>query len=262
MRVGMLTGGGDCPGLNAVIRATTRRLAGDGHEVVGVLHGWRGMIEGALPAARDRRRVGDPAARRHDPEDEPDEPVPRGGRRRGRDDDHAALDALIAIGGEDTLGVAHRIHAEHGAPMIGVPKTIDNDLAATDQTFGFDTAVSIATEAIDRLHTTAESHDRVMVVEVMGRHAGWLAVQSGLAGRRRRRPDPGVPDLRRALRRHGARPARARPRLLDRGRLGGLADDARGRPGGPRDADRGAGRVRPRPPGRYRRPPRAGADSA
>jgi 6-phosphofructokinase 1 len=92
------------------------------------------------------------------------------------------LDALIAIGGEDTLGVAHRLHAEHGAPIIGVPKTIDNDLAATDQTFGFDTAVSIATEAIDRLHTTAESHDRVMVVEVMGRHAGWLAVQSGLAG--------------------------------------------------------------------------------
>ena len=92
------------------------------------------------------------------------------------------LDALIAIGGEDTLGVARRLHAEHGAPIIGVPKTIDNDLAATDQTFGFDTAVSIATEAIDRLHTTAESHDRVMVVEVMGRHAGWLAVPSGLAG--------------------------------------------------------------------------------
>ena len=88
------------------------------------------------------------------------------------------LDALIAIGGEDTLGVARRLHAEHGAPVIGVPKTIDNDLAATDQTFGFDTAVSIATEAIDRLHTTAESHDRVMVVEVMGRHAGWLAVRA------------------------------------------------------------------------------------
>ncbi len=212
MRVGMLTGGGDCPGLNAVIRATTRRLAGNGHEVVGVLHGWRGMIEGRFMRLGDRRRVGDPAARRHDPEDQPHEPIPRGGRRRRRAPQPGGFDALIAIGGEDTLGVAHRIHDEHGAPIIGVPKTIDNDLAATDQTFGFDTAVSIATEAIDRLHTTAESHDRVMVVEVMGRHAGWLARPERHRRRRGRHPDPGAPVSRRALRRDDARAAHARGR--------------------------------------------------
>ena len=102
----------------------------------------------------------------------------------------AGLDALVAIGGEDTLGVAARLHAEHDAPVVGVPKTIDNDLSATDYTFGFDTALSIATEAIDRLHSTAESHDRVMVCEVMGRHAGWIALLSGHGRRRRRRADP------------------------------------------------------------------------
>ncbi len=182
MRIGMLTGGGDCPGLNAVIRAATRRLAGDEHEVVGVLRGWRGMIDPRfMPLGID----------------DVSGILPRGGTilktsRTNPFNEEGGVeavletleqfDALIAIGGEDTLGVAHRLHAEHGAPVIGVPKTIDNDIAATDQTFGFDTAVSIATEAIDRLHTTAESHDRVMVVEVMGRHAGWLAVQSGLAG--------------------------------------------------------------------------------
>ena len=182
MRIGMLTGGGDCPGLNAVIRATTRRLTTDGHEAVGVLRGWRGMIEPRfVPLELD----------------DVSGILPRGGtilktsRTNPFNEEGGVdavlktmrqLDALIAIGGEDTLGVAHRLHAEHGVPVIGVPKTIDNDLAATDQTVGFDTAVSIATEAIDRLHTTAESHDRVMVVEVMGRHAGWLAVQSGIAG--------------------------------------------------------------------------------
>ena len=182
MRVGMLTGGGDCPGLNAVIRAATRRLVDGGAEPVGVLRGWRGMIDG-LFRPLDLEAVSGI--------------LPRGGTilRTSRTNPFSEeggveavrksfeqLDGLIAIGGEDTLGVAARLHVEHGLPVIGVPKTIDNDLAATDQTFGFDTAVSIATEAIDRLHTTAESHDRVMVVEVMGRHAGWLAVASGIAG--------------------------------------------------------------------------------
>ena len=182
MRVGMLTGGGDCPGLNAVIRAATRRLVDGGAEPVGVLRGWRGMIEG-LYRPLDLEAVSGI--------------LPRGGTilRTSRTNPFSVeggveavrtafeqLDALIAIGGEDTLGVAARLHLEHGLPVVGVPKTIDNDIAATDQTFGFDTAVSIATEAIDRLHTTAESHDRVMVVEVMGRHAGWLAVASGIAG--------------------------------------------------------------------------------
>ena len=182
MRVGMLTGGGDCPGLNAVIRAATRRLVDGGAEPVGVLRGWRGMTEG-LFRPLDLEAVSGT--------------LPRGGTilRTSRTNPFSEeggldavrksfeqLDGLIAIGGEDTLGVAGRLHAEHGLPVIGVPKTIDNDIAGTDRTFGFDTAVSIATEAIDRLHTTAESHDRVMVVEVMGRHAGWLAVTSGIAG--------------------------------------------------------------------------------
>jgi phosphofructokinase-like protein len=182
MRIGMLTGGGDCPGLNAVIRAATRRLVDGGAEPVGVLRGWRGMIDG-LFRPLDLEAVSGI--------------LPRGGTilRTSRTNPFSVeggvdavrttfeqLDGLIAIGGEDTLGVAARLHGEFGLPVVGVPKTIDNDLAATDQTFGFDTAVSIATEAIDRLHTTAESHDRVMVVEVMGRHAGWLAVASGIAG--------------------------------------------------------------------------------
>ena len=182
MRVGMLTGGGDCPGLNAVIRAATHRLVDNDAEPVGVLRGWRGLIEG-LFRPLDLQAVSGI--------------LPRGGTilhtsrtnpfsvEGGVDAVRKAFeqfDALIAIGGEDTLGVAARLHSEHGLPVIGVPKTIDNDIAGTDQTFGFDTAVSIATEAIDRLHTTAESHDRVMVVEVMGRHAGWLAVTSGIAG--------------------------------------------------------------------------------
>jgi ATP-dependent phosphofructokinase / diphosphate-dependent phosphofructokinase len=182
MRIGMLTGGGDCPGLNAVIRAATRRLVDGGAEPIGVLRGWRGMIDG-LFRPLDLETVSGI--------------LPRGGTilRTSRTNPFSEdggveavkrsfeqLDGLIAIGGEDTLGVAARLHGEHGLPVVGVPKTIDNDLAATDQTFGFDTAVSIASEAIDRLHTTAESHDRVIVVEVMGRHAGWLAVASGIAG--------------------------------------------------------------------------------
>jgi ATP-dependent phosphofructokinase / diphosphate-dependent phosphofructokinase len=180
--VGVLTGGGDCPGLNAVIRAVTRRSLDRGVEVLGVREGWRGLVDGRFQELGPREISGI---------------LPRGGTIIGtsrtnpyRDEggveavlrNFERLDALVAIGGEDTLGVAARLHDEHGFPVVGVPKTIDNDLGATDYTFGFDTAVAIATEAIDRLHTTAESHNRVMVVEVMGRHTGWIAVMSGIAG--------------------------------------------------------------------------------
>jgi ATP-dependent phosphofructokinase / diphosphate-dependent phosphofructokinase len=182
MRIGILTGGGDCPGLNAVIRAVTRRALDRGDQVTGILHGWRGLVDGTQRelSASDISGI-----------------LPRGGTilKTSRTnpfkveggvekvlDGLSRLDALVAIGGEDTLGVAARLHAEHGARVVGVPKTIDNDLSATDYTFGFDTALAIATEAIDRLHSTAESHDRVMVCEVMGRHAGWIALLSGMAG--------------------------------------------------------------------------------
>jgi phosphofructokinase-like protein len=183
-RVGVLTGGGDCPGLNAVIRAVTRRCLTRGHEVVGVRDGWRGLVDGRFMELGPREISGI---------------LPRGGTILGttrtnpyKTDDgveqvlanfeSAGLTALVAIGGEDTLGVAAQLHAEQDLPVVGVPKTIDNDLSGTDYTFGFDTAVWIATEAIDRLHTTAESHNRVMVLEVMGRHTGWIAVMSGIAG--------------------------------------------------------------------------------
>jgi ATP-dependent phosphofructokinase / diphosphate-dependent phosphofructokinase len=183
-RIAILTGGGDCPGLNAVIRAVTRRSLDRGAEVIGVREGWRGLVDGLLQPLGYREISGI---------------LPRGGTILGtsRTNPYKAegavervlatfeehrLDALVAIGGEDTLGVAAKLHAEHAFPVVGVPKTIDNDLSATDYTFGFDTAVWIATEAIDRLHTTAESHNRVMVVEVMGRHTGWIAVMSGIAG--------------------------------------------------------------------------------
>jgi len=183
-KVGILTGGGDCPGLNAVIRAVVRRLVTQGWEAVGVREGWRGLVEGEFAplGLRDVSGI-----------------LPRGGTILGTTRTNPykldggvervletlgreRLDALVAIGGEDTLGVAARLYGEHGVAVVGVPKTIDNDLNATDYTFGFDTAVSIATEAIDRLHTTAESHNRVMVCEVMGRHTGWIAVQAGIAG--------------------------------------------------------------------------------
>jgi 6-phosphofructokinase 1 len=184
MRIGVLTGGGDCPGLNAVIRAIVRKGEGVyGHSIVGFRHGWRGVVECETVALTTPTTRG---------------LLPRGGTILGssrtnpyKTDDGVAraldtirrerIDALITIGGEDTLGVAAKLGAE-GAHVIGVPKTIDNDLSATEVTFGFDTAVQTATDAIDRLHTTAESHDRVMVVEVMGRHAGWIALHSGLAG--------------------------------------------------------------------------------
>jgi 6-phosphofructokinase 1 len=184
MRIGVLTGGGDCPGLNAVLRAVVRKgVESYGHEFVGFRDGWKGPLEGETMTL-------DVAATRGI--------LPRGGTILGssrtnplkveggierieKNLETLGVDGLIAIGGEDTLGVATTL-AEHGLRVVGVPKTIDNDLNATDYTFGFDTAVQIAVEAIDRLHTTAESHHRVLIVEVMGRHAGWIALHSGLAG--------------------------------------------------------------------------------
>jgi ATP-dependent phosphofructokinase / diphosphate-dependent phosphofructokinase len=181
---GVLTGGGDCPGLNAAIRAIVRGAIADGHRVVGIRQGWHGLAgPDALPL--DRRAVAGI--------------LPRGGTILGssgwnpfREEGGIeallattrtlAIDGVVAIGGEGTLGIAHRLHSEFDYPVVGVPKTIDNDLAGTDVTIGFDTAVHVCTEAIDRLHTTAESHNRVMVVEVMGRSAGWIAAASGISG--------------------------------------------------------------------------------
>jgi phosphofructokinase-like protein len=185
MRIGMFTGGGDCPGLNAVIRAVVRKgEALHGDEIVGFRHGWRGVIDDErveLTIATTRGLVHRGGTilgtSRTNPFQTPD-----GAERVLATLAREEIDALIAIGGEDTLGVAARLGDESGVAVVGVPKTIDNDLAATDFTFGFQTAVQIATDAIDRLHTTAESHDRVMVVEVMGRHAGWIATYSGIAG--------------------------------------------------------------------------------
>ncbi|MFN8159681.1 MAG: 6-phosphofructokinase [Solirubrobacterales bacterium] len=184
MRLGVLTGGGDCPGLNAVIRAVVRKGVGRmGHEFVGYRDGWRGPLEGnGEPLGIEQVRGILPrggtilGSSRTNPMAEPDG-VER--LRANLADD--GVDGLIAIGGEDTLGVARRL-GEEGVGVVGVPKTIDNDLGATDYTFGFDTAVNIAMEAIDRLHTTAESHHRALIVEVMGRHAGWIAFHAGLAG--------------------------------------------------------------------------------
>ena len=185
MRVAMLTGGGDCPGLNAVMRAVARkgeRTYGD--ELIGFQDGWKGVLEGARGAAGRRAAPGHAAARRHHARLVAHQPVQD--RRRSRTRcappwPSTGSTRSIAIGGEDTLGVAHRL-AEEGTRVVGVPKTIDNDLSATELTFGFDTAVQICVDAIDRLHTTAESHDRVMVVEVMGRHAGHIAAWAGIAG--------------------------------------------------------------------------------
>jgi ATP-dependent phosphofructokinase / diphosphate-dependent phosphofructokinase len=184
MRIGVLTGGGDCPGLNAVIRAIVRKgIDRYGHAIVGFRDGWRGPLEnayteltiestrGILPRGGTILGSSRTNPLKHD-----------GGPERIRENLRGLhLDGLIAIGGEDTLGAATRL-SEMGINVIGVPKTIDNDLGATDVTFGFDTALQVATEAIDRLHTTAESHHRIMIVEVMGRHAGWIALHSGLAG--------------------------------------------------------------------------------
>src|SRR3954469_25699283 len=185
MRFGVLTGGGDCPGLNAVIRAVVRKgIDHHGHSIVGFRDGWRGPLEKAWEelSVESTRGI-----------------LPRGGTILGtsrtnpfkRDDGPAViadniaeleLDGLIAIGGEDTLGAASRLHSEHGLPLVGVPKTIDNDLGATDVPFAFDPALEGATPPVDRHHTTAESHDRILVCEVMGRHAGWIALHAGVAG--------------------------------------------------------------------------------
>jgi 6-phosphofructokinase 1 len=185
MRIGMLTGGGDCPGLNAVIRAIVRKGEGvHGDQIIGFRHGWRGLVEGEaveLTIGNTRGLVhrggtilGTSRTNPFHTDDGPARVLDTLARER--------IDALIAVGGDDTLGVGARLDADCDVAVVGVPKTIDNDLAATDFTFGFHTAVQIATDAIDRLHTTAESHDRVMVVEVMGRHAGWIAIYSGIAG--------------------------------------------------------------------------------
>jgi 6-phosphofructokinase 1 len=184
VRLGVLTGGGDCPGLNAVIRAVVRK--GEKHfgdEIVGFLDGWRGLVDDksmplSIQACRGLLPKGGTilGSSRTNPTsiDGGTEACLETLKRHG-------IDALIAIGGEDTLGMAHRL-TEAGSPVVGVPKTIDNDLNATEFTFGFQTAVQIATDAIDRLHTTAESHHRVLVCEVMGRHAGWIAAYAGIAG--------------------------------------------------------------------------------
>ena len=185
MKIGLLTGGGDCPGLNAVIRAITRKAVDvNGDTVLGFYDAWDGVLEqryielntsvvrGLLP--RGGTILG---TRRGSPFDTSD-----GVDRVKKTFADLKLDALVVIGGNGSLTVASMLHEQYGLPVIGVPKTIDNDVVGTDATFGFQTAVQIATDAIDRLHTTAESHDRVMVVEVMGRDAGWIALQAGIAG--------------------------------------------------------------------------------
>jgi ATP-dependent phosphofructokinase / diphosphate-dependent phosphofructokinase len=184
MRIGVLTGGGDCPGLNAVLRAVTRKgISVYGHEVLGFRNGWKGPVEDQVtPLSLDSvedilSRGGTVLGSSRTNPYKLDNGVSMIRETLGRH----GVDALVAVGGEDTLGVAERLTRD-GVPVVGVPKTIDNDLDATDYTFGFDTAVHIATEAIDRLRTTAESHHRALVVEVMGRHAGWIALHSGLAG--------------------------------------------------------------------------------
>ena len=256
MRVGVLTGGGDCPGLNAVIRAVVRKgVKEHGFEFVGYRDGWKGPLEGETMELGVQQCRGI---------------LPRGGTILGssrtnpfkiengveRIKDNLAkdgVDALVAIGGEDTLGVATKL-ADLGVDVVGVPKTIDNDLSGTDFTFGFDTAVNIATEAIDRLHTTAESHHRVLVVEVMGRHAGWIALHSGIAGGASMVLIPEQPfDIVDVCERvEDPVPVALRPdpgRLRGRGARGGRRHDA---------GLRRARRVRPRPARRHRRPDRQG----
>jgi 6-phosphofructokinase 1 len=183
MKVGILTGGGDCPGLNAVIRAVVRKIHNAGGECLGLLEGWRGLLDAKTRPltvletdgiiARGGTILG---SSRTNPYKKPEDVI------KAVDNFHAlGLTSLVAIGGDDTLGVASRLFTDKGLCTVGVPKTIDNDLSATDFTFGFDTAINIVMEAVDRLRTTAESHRRVMVIETMGRHAGWIACLSGIA---------------------------------------------------------------------------------
>ena len=183
-RIGILTGGGDCPGLNQVIRAVVSKALLEGYEIVGIKNGWKGLIENDTMPLNISTVSGI---------------LPKGGTILGTSRTNPykkegdlgklkdnfkkiGLDALVAVGGEDTLGVASKLIKEGLSNIVGVPKTIDNDLSATDYTFGFDTALNVATECIDRLHTTAESHHRIIVAEVMGRHAGWIAIEAGIAG--------------------------------------------------------------------------------
>ncbi|MBP7088896.1 MAG: ATP-dependent 6-phosphofructokinase, partial [Candidatus Omnitrophica bacterium] len=183
MKIGVLTGGGDCPGLNSVIRAVVRKAYADNNEVLGLRYGWKGLLEKDYTSLdlqsvsgilhRGGTILGTSRTNPYKKEN--------GSEIAKKNFSELGLNALIAIGGEDTLGVATKLFRE-GLNIVGVPKTIDNDLAATDFTFGFDTAVNIVMECIDRLHTTAESHNRIMVVEVMGRHAGWIATYAGIAG--------------------------------------------------------------------------------
>ncbi|MDP3042209.1 MAG: 6-phosphofructokinase [Candidatus Omnitrophota bacterium] len=183
-RIGILTGGGDCPGLNPVIRAVVRRALLEGYEIIGIKNGWKGLVEndtmplnidtisGILP--KGGTILGTSRTNPYKKEGELQK-VKDNFKKMG-------LEALVAVGGEDTLGVASKL-AKDGLPnIVGVPKTIDNDLSATDYTFGFDTALNVAMECVDRLHTTAESHHRIMIAEVMGRHAGWIAIEAGIAG--------------------------------------------------------------------------------
>ncbi|MDD3274653.1 MAG: 6-phosphofructokinase [Candidatus Omnitrophica bacterium] len=183
-RIGILTGGGDCPGLNPVIRAVVRKALLEGYDLVGIKNGWKGLVEndtmpldinavsGILP--KGGTILGTSRTNPYKKEGE---------LQKVKDNfKKIGLDALVAVGGEDTLGVASKLVKDGIPNIVGVPKTIDNDLSATDYTFGFDTALNVATECIDRLHTTAESHHRIIVAEVMGRHAGWIAIEAGIAG--------------------------------------------------------------------------------
>lgn len=183
-KIGILTGGGDCPGLNAVIRAVVRKSIKYGYQVLGIRRGWRGLMDYGLTEELNLDKVSGIIHRggtilqtsRTNPFK-----VEDGVERILEKRKSLGLSAIIAVGGEDTLSVAAKLH-DQGVEVVGVPKTIDNDIWGTDYTFGFDTAVNIAMEAIDRVHTTAESHNRVMVVEVMGRHTGWIAIEAGIAG--------------------------------------------------------------------------------
>ncbi len=184
-KIGILTGGGDCPGLNAVIRAVVRKSVKLDYQVIGLLQGWRGLMDYGLTEELNLDKVSGIIHRggtilktsRTNPFKEKD-----GVKRILEKKKSIGLSAIIAVGGEDTLSVASRLYEEEGMEVVGVPKTIDNDIWGTDYTFGFDTAINIAMDAIDRVHTTAESHNRVMVVEVMGRHTGWIAIEAGIAG--------------------------------------------------------------------------------
>ncbi len=183
-KIGILTGGGDCPGLNAVIRAVVRKSTRYNYQVLGIRRGWRGLMDYGLTEELNLDKVSGIIHRggtilqtsRTNPFK-----VPDGVKRIIEKKNSLGLSAIIAVGGEDTLSVAAKLH-EEGVEVVGVPKTIDNDIWGTDYTFGFDTAVNIAMDAIDRVHTTAESHNRVMIVEVMGRHTGWIAIEAGIAG--------------------------------------------------------------------------------